>query len=82
MLEAVQSAACSKFSLKLKNGQNGRSVYISAVCNELLKIRLANLGVVGLQSTARLDLGLENKKLKNLQFFFTEKTFSRQIHRI
>ena len=31
-LEGVQNAACSNFSLKLKNGKSGRSVYISAVC--------------------------------------------------
>ena len=35
---------------------------------------LANLGVVGLQSAARLDLGLENKKW-NFSDFFGPKIF-------
>ena len=38
-LEAVQNVACCNFSLKLKNGQNGRSVYISAVCIIDIEVR-------------------------------------------
>ena len=41
---------------------------------------LESLGVVGLQSKARLDLGLENKKWI-FSDFFAQKYFSRQIQR-